>query len=535
MPNWARKWQRTENRICLWKFLLGVLVVLGAAAAFCKALSMESGNKIESEISVIGLEEWTREGQTELDQVFYQEYSYVLEGPEGWVLALENYRSSVHVFLGEEEIYRFEDPWQEKGISVQWIPLEDGAKGSLRILVPEESFAEPNVWLGSQNAVFLHYLRENAYILVLSGSILILGSLFLGAGVTLIRKISRSGGRAAVNLGLFMLAVGGWLLSDSSLAQFLTGNTGLIMVITFTLFMILPYFFLQFVCEILTYEDRLLRMLSVLVLGVAGLGLLFYLLRIASFYYFLPAVHLLIIISIAACCRAALKDMRRYGSRESRYILTGIVLLCVFGSGALALFYGSLESGYAVCFSLGIFLFLMSLAYAMGVRTQEYLRNRISAEFYKKMAYMDIMTYMGNRRAFMEQQIERIWTKKRSCIVMDINNLKDVNDSQGHQAGDQLICTAAACIRQAFQHSGSCYRFGGDEFVVILETDREEEVLASLEAMKELLKKEKRHHGIDVEIAWGYAIQKHAEESIKRLLEEADGKMYRRKQEMKKG
>ena len=53
--------------------------------------------------------------------------------------------------------------------------------------------------------------------------------------------------------------------------------------------------------------------------------------------------------------------------------------------------------------------------------------------------------------------------------------------------------------------------------------------------MKELLKKEKRHHGIDVEIAWGYAIQKHAEESIKRLLEEADGKMYRRKQEMKKG
>ena len=71
--------------------------------------------------------------------------------------------------------------------------------------------------------------------------------------------------------------------------------------------------------------------------------------------------------------------------------------------------------------------------------------------------------------------------------------------------------------------------------MVILETDREEEVLASLEAMKELLKKEKRHHGIDVEIAWGYAIQKHAEESIKRLLEEADGKMYRRKQEMKKG
>ena len=60
--------------------------------------------------------------------------------------------------------------------------------------------------------------------------------------------------------------------------------------------------------------------------------------------------------------------------------------------------------------------------------------------------------------------------KKTAGIVMlDVNQLKKINDTLGHKAGDELICGASACIRQVFSKYGTCYRIGGDEFAVILD------------------------------------------------------------------
>ncbi|MBR5705734.1 MAG: diguanylate cyclase, partial [Deltaproteobacteria bacterium] len=54
-----------------------------------------------------------------------------------------------------------------------------------------------------------------------------------------------------------------------------------------------------------------------------------------------------------------------------------------------------------------------------------------------------------------------------AVFSIDVNGLKTVNDSLGHDAGDELIRGAADCISAAFGQTGKCYRTGGDEFVVL--------------------------------------------------------------------
>lgn len=96
-------------------------------------------------------------------------------------------------------------------------------------------------------------------------------------------------------------------------------------------------------------------------------------------------------------------------------------------------------------------------------------------EFYlvQEMALKDPLTGIKNKRAFKqrENQLNQAINKNEplqfALVVCDVNDLKVVNDTQGHLAGDQYIKNTCSFICHVFQHS-PVFRFGGDEFVVIL-------------------------------------------------------------------
>jgi diguanylate cyclase (GGDEF)-like protein/PAS domain S-box-containing protein len=82
----------------------------------------------------------------------------------------------------------------------------------------------------------------------------------------------------------------------------------------------------------------------------------------------------------------------------------------------------------------------------------------------------DILTGLYNRQ-FFENEINRLQKSRRfpiSILVMDMNGLKEINDSLGHAAGDEQLQVAAEVIRKAFRPDDVIARIGGDEFVVIL-------------------------------------------------------------------
>lgn len=90
------------------------------------------------------------------------------------------------------------------------------------------------------------------------------------------------------------------------------------------------------------------------------------------------------------------------------------------------------------------------------------------------IAYTDSLTGVKSRHAFVEEEIkidEAIAKNNMdnfAVIVFDLNGLKHINDTLGHEAGDQYIVDSMKIISSCFE-TENIYRFGGDEFVVILE------------------------------------------------------------------
>lgn len=145
------------------------------------------------------------------------------------------------------------------------------------------------------------------------------------------------------------------------------------------------------------------------------------------------------------------------------------------------------------------------------------------------------MTGLGNRTAFLQDK--KVAEKDQgeiAYIMIDANNLKKINDSQGHQKGDELLLQVSHSIREAVQENGNCYRIGGDEFVVCLSRCTEEKVRQCAEQIGEEIRKADRLTEIEVSAAVGYAWTDWTDRDLDALLQRADEKMYKNKQKMKR-
>jgi two-component system cell cycle response regulator len=101
------------------------------------------------------------------------------------------------------------------------------------------------------------------------------------------------------------------------------------------------------------------------------------------------------------------------------------------------------------------------------------LENVISNEMLKYIGLTDSLTGVYNRRYIDRRLLEEIGRARRqayriSCMYIDIDHFKSVNDSVGHQGGDEVLREVAARIKAELRLSDALGRFGGEEFVVLL-------------------------------------------------------------------
>lgn len=158
--------------------------------------------------------------------------------------------------------------------------------------------------------------------------------------------------------------------------------------------------------------------------------------------------------------------------------------------------------------------------------------NRKLAEASEQLAVAartDPLTGLLNRRALDAILAERSGQPFSGCVaVIDVNDLKQLNDTSGHAAGDAAIQFVARALRGQFRINDPIFRLGGDEFLVILEGGRVTELVGRLEALDEELR-QLRLPGVsalmDVIVAWGMA-DFEAHEGIPDALARADAAMY---------
>ncbi len=153
------------------------------------------------------------------------------------------------------------------------------------------------------------------------------------------------------------------------------------------------------------------------------------------------------------------------------------------------------------------------------------------------MAYTDSLTGLKNKHAYMEDRNKKNNKmaagnlKNFALIVCDLNELKKINDTLGHEAGDQYIRDAAATLNKYFKNC-DIYRYGGDEFAVFIEgnnyANRNMMLIDFETAMEENALSGK------MVLSSGMAVYSPKKtKHYKELFEEADKKMYQRKAYLK--
>lgn len=148
------------------------------------------------------------------------------------------------------------------------------------------------------------------------------------------------------------------------------------------------------------------------------------------------------------------------------------------------------------------------------------IRLRNNANVLEKSALHDQLTGCKNRKA-LEWAYKGNYDANDSMVIImcDLNGLKEVNDKQGHKAGDKFICRAAETLSDVFGED-AVYRMGGDEFLVAL-------VGKSKEEIDELLALCKIQMGLTACI--GVSYRAHAENDFDEMMKEADAELYKEK------
>lgn len=147
------------------------------------------------------------------------------------------------------------------------------------------------------------------------------------------------------------------------------------------------------------------------------------------------------------------------------------------------------------------------------------------------LAHTDTLTGLGNRLALSEElkEYEDKIPNELAIVQLDVNGLKQVNDTYGHAAGDEIVMAAANMIVTTIGDFGTCYRTGGDEFVAVLRINKRN-MFAFATRLSAKTDEYMGSYGEKLSISCGYALhEEYPDMNVGELMSEADKQMYEAK------
>lgn len=197
--------------------------------------------------------------------------------------------------------------------------------------------------------------------------------------------------------------------------------------------------------------------------------------------------------------------------------------------------------GPGLALPLALAILGISLAVLLGALIVTWNRREQMQEL-ERQASEDALTGLDNRRRF-EQDLAKAMARSQrdrttgALLILDIDDFKRVNDSQGHPAGDRLIQEVAEVLRRRTRRSDNLARLGGDEFAVILpRCSREEAQIAAEAIAREVREYRSGEEGEPVTVSVGVAtFGDDPRTSAATVFSEADTAMYAAKDEGRDG
>lgn len=218
-----------------------------------------------------------------------------------------------------------------------------------------------------------------------------------------------------------------------------------------------------------------------------------------------------------------------------------IVLYLPVDSASASPFYATWTTELVNILKSNVFVYLLFLVLAVTLGVFIGISRSEKEEILYFSEY-DALTGVLNRRAGFQKlgllyKAAKSAEKTVSVCFLDINGLKDVNDTLGHDAGDELIVSVSGCIRKAVRGNDIVARLGGDEFLIVLwDADESSTAVIWDRILAEFARiNETESRAYIVSVSCGIeSLSPDSGRSIEEAVNHADEKMYANKREIKK-
>lgn len=403
------------------------------------------------------------------------------------------------------------------------------------------------VMWGDKAEIILTIIKDKSFGITVSMLMMVLGIVLMVADtMPVYGKEKKSHG--SVWLGIFALLMGIWSIIETNAMQFIVDDSRILQMAGNVVMIVENLALLLYLdCEYRIFKNRLMRILGYLDAVYILACVFVQFTGIADLHNMLPGSQVaMVLIDIALFSWVIIKVREMIINRKqmvnSVLKLTGICALWISGLAEMALFAKTGDIiDRAEFVRIGMLIFITCLAVSSQLETYRLIANGMKFDIISSLAYSDGLTGLGNRTAYLEKLEEyaggETGVSQLGIVFLDVNNLKKVNDNQGHEKGDEMITIASKIIADSFGKFGKAYRIGGDEFCVLMEGENLQEnyEIAHAEFWNLIDEANKaKWYTYEVQIANGFSICDVMEkQKIDEAVMEADTAMYANKKMLK--
>lgn len=396
------------------------------------------------------------------------------------------------------------------------LPTDSGRKVTVLLTPVFKSVVNRKIEfsLGSRTSILVAQLKADLPQLVLSSLCLLIGCLLIGAQLLMLwhRKIAD---RELLYLGIFTLLIGAWRITDTRFSALLFSQNPMALgYITIGALFLIVTPILLYMKAFCRGSERLLLNTALVISGVSAGVLLCQIFGVAEFRQMLFLAHIDMVVCLATLLVAT---VRCAVSRTSQSGTWKLLLVLAVSSFADLVHYYVRASSSGVLFT--VFTLVVFAVYKLisGIL-------RVN-----RRAYTDARTGLFNKSRW--DELMKAWHGKTNTIgiiMIDLNQLKYVNDTAGHEAGDKMIFNFANILRNTIPPSNTICRWGGDEFTVLITDASREKMEQYVHAIGEAAANYNASGELpQIHYAAGWVLSSEFPElGPDQLLEKADRRMY---------
>jgi len=459
------------------------------------------------------------------------------------VIRIRSSMMDVHAYIDNQIIYSFDvtsnDTLFHEPYPSSWqlidIPIADSLGKTLKITFssPTTQFSGliNSIMIGRGEAIIINLIQQNFLILIISILIILL-SIFALITIFWTKKLGIT--KHIIYLASFGITAGFWIISESTLLQILIPNRFWVSSTSYILNLLLPLIIVLFFRDVVLEGFK--KILTIIATSILVLLVCEFILQLTGTVSLITStifsIIMIMITAITLIVSLIYEGFKKDNPRARHYLLIFSALL-IFTAIIMGLFIFGVYQNLGKYLAVGVFGFYLLVMSDAFKSIHDLLDTRNKSLIYKQLAYEDYLTKGGNRTAF-EQDIEKFINQGIAfrLVLLDLNHLKQINDTYGHTEGDYAIIESYNSLNETVKDNGKSYRISGDEFACIIYDTRNEIFEKFKDQVDQRLKERVKNKPYELVLAFGTKIYIEGE-NFTAFYKKVDTEMYKHKKMLK--